>query len=63
VWAAYYNQGIDIDKSGNIWPPYVGPTEISSDNDVEMYTYHKLNNFYIGRNIEWSIKRIINNLG
>ena len=60
VWAAYYNQVIDIDRSGNRYPPYVGPTEISSDDDVEMYTYHKLNKYYLGRNIEWLIKRIFN---
>jgi len=53
VWAAYYNQGIDIDRSGNRYPPYVGPTEISSDDDVGMYTYHKLNSNYFGRTIEW----------
>ena len=61
IWAAYYNQGINIDRNGNRYPPYVGPTEISSDNDVGMYTYHKLNSYYLGRNIEWLIKRIINN--
>ncbi len=59
VWAAYYNQCIDIDRNGNKIP-YVGPTEISSDDDIEMYTYHKLNKFYLGRNIEWLIKKIFN---
>jgi uncharacterized protein YycO len=60
IWAAYYNQDIDIDRSGDRYPPYVGPTEISSDDDVEMYTYHKLNRYYICRNIEWFINRFIN---
>jgi hypothetical protein len=58
VWAAYYNQGIDIDRDGDRIP-YVGTTEISSDDDVEMYTYHKLNGYYPGRNIEWLIKTVI----
>ena len=58
VWAAYYNQGIDIDKSGDR-PPHVSPTEISSDDNVEMYTSHKFNSYYKGIFIEWLINRIL----
>lgn len=59
VWAAYYHQGIDIDRNGDRFPPDVQPIEISSDDDVEMYTYHKLNRYYLGMYIEWLIKSII----
>ena len=41
VWAAYYNQGIDIDRNG--WSPFpfgvpaVPPDDIARDNDIEQY--------------------------
>lgn len=43
VWAAYLSQGIDLDKNGWCFPPIVGTLEICWDDDVEMYSYHKLN--------------------
>jgi hypothetical protein len=36
VWAAYYNQGIDIDRDGWAFPCWVTPNDILYDNDVEI---------------------------
>jgi len=60
VWAAYLNQGIDIDRNGWNFPHYVGPLEICWDDDVEMYTYHELNKWYLGFFLYWLINYIIN---
>ena len=60
VWAAYLNQGIDIDRNGWNFPHYVGTLEICWDDDVEMYTYHELNKWHPGFFISWLINYIIN---
>jgi len=60
IWAAYLNQGIDIDRNGWNFPHYVGTLEICWDDDVEMYTYHQLNSWFPGFFISWLINYIIN---
>jgi uncharacterized protein YycO len=60
VWAAYLNQGIDIDRNGWNFPHYVGTLEICWDDDIEMYTYNKLNQWYPGFFISWLINYLIN---
>ena len=60
VWAAYYNQGIDIDKNACNFPYYVGTSDICWDGDVEMYTDHELNHWHPGFFISWSINYLIN---
>ncbi len=60
VWAAYLSQGIDIDKNGWSFPPFVGTSEMCWDDDVEMYSYHKLNKWIPGFYISWLINYLIN---
>lgn len=36
IWAAYYNQGIDIDQNGWAFPIWVTPKDILNDDDVEI---------------------------
>ena len=60
VWAAYLSQGIDLDRNGWNFPHYVGTLEICWDDDVEMYTYHELNEWHPGFFISWFINYIIN---
>lgn len=36
LWAAYYNQGIDIDRDGWAYPCWVTPNDILYDDDVEI---------------------------
>jgi hypothetical protein len=36
LWAAYYNQGIDIDRDGWTYPYWVTPNDILYDDDVEI---------------------------
>lgn len=38
VWATYLHQGIDIEKNGFLPPFWVWPSQISSDNNIIMYT-------------------------
>jgi len=59
VWAAYYNQGIDLDMNGWNFPYYVTPLEICWDDDVEMYTSHEFNKWYPGFFISCFINDII----
>ena len=60
VWAAYLSQGIDLDRNGWNFPKYVTPLEICWDDDVEMYTYNELNNWYTGFYLSWFINYILN---
>lgn len=53
IWAAYLNQGIDIDVNSWNYPPYVPPTEISSDDDVKMFAEHPLNQWQPGMYATW----------
>ena len=52
IWAAYYNQGIELDLKGMHVGP-VMPAEICWDNDIEMYTQHMLNSWHIGMYFNW----------
>lgn len=36
LWAAYYNQGIDIDRNGWKFPPWVTGEDILQDNNIEI---------------------------
>lgn len=58
VWAAYHNQGINLDLKGVLWGP-VMPSEICWDNDVTMYTWHHLNKWHIGMYAEWILYQLI----
>ncbi len=57
VWAAYYNQGINLDLKGVLWGP-VMPSEMCWDNDVEMYTWHRLNRWHLGMYAEWILYQL-----
>jgi len=57
IWAAYLSctSPIEIDQNGDgiDRPNWVWPSEISSDNDVEMYTYHELNEWDLDLFLDW----------
>lgn len=61
IWAAYINQGIDIDINGWRFPKFVDTLDICWDDDVVMYTKHNLNNYYPGFYTFWLINYVINN--
>ena len=58
VWAAYYNQGINIDMRGTLQGA-VMPSEICWDDDVQMHTKHRLNSWYPGMYVSWGLYQII----
>jgi uncharacterized protein YycO len=54
IWAAYYQQGINIDSKGMLIGP-VMPADICWDDDISMYTWHQLNQWYLGLYANWAI--------
>ena len=54
VWAAYWQQGINLDVRGSLRGP-VMPSEICWDDDVEMYEGHILNSWHPGMYARWML--------
>jgi len=57
IWAAYLHctPPIEIDQDGDGLdrPNWVWPSEISSDDNVEMYTYHEYNDYNLELFLDW----------